>query len=85
MFVPISVEKFLKQHKKDNPNENIVELKKNILDTVADKKNGAKCNHCGQPIWAIGSALTGYPACFTCTTGEADNSEDYEIAKCSWF
>ncbi|MCL2135503.1 MAG: hypothetical protein FWH37_08155 [Candidatus Bathyarchaeota archaeon] len=79
MFVFISIEKFLEQYKEANPAENIVEVKKKIIVAVADKKNGAKCNHCGQPIWAIGSAITGYPACFTCTTGEVDNSDDYEI------
>ena len=34
---------------------------------------------CGAPIWAAGSAITGTYLCFTCTTGEADDSEDYEI------
>lgn len=34
---------------------------------------------CGAPIWAAGSAITGINMCFTCTTGEADDSEDYEI------
>ena len=28
---------------------------------------------------AAGSAITGTNMCFTCTTGEADDSEDYEI------
>ncbi len=36
---------------------------------------------CGQPIWAAGSAITGTYMCFTCTTGEADGSGDYEIYK----
>ena len=34
---------------------------------------------CGAPIWAAGSAITGTNMCFTCTTGEAADSEDYEI------
>lgn len=34
---------------------------------------------CGASIWAAGSAITGMNRCFTCTTGEADDSEDYEI------
>ena len=34
---------------------------------------------CGAPIWAAGSAITGTKMCFSCTTGEADDSEDYEI------
>ena len=33
---------------------------------------------CGEPIWVIGSAVAGH-ACFTCITGEATPSGDYEI------
>ena len=29
--------------------------------------------------WAAGSAITGSNLCFTCTTGEANDSDDYEI------
>ena len=42
-------------------------------------ESGARCMICGAPIWAAGSAITGTNMCFTCTTGEADDSEDYEI------
>ena len=34
---------------------------------------------CGAPIWAAGSAITGTYLFFSCTTGEADACEDYEI------
>lgn len=33
------------------------------------------------PIWAIGTAIAGWHSCFTCLTGEADDSVDYEIDK----
>lgn len=46
---------------------------------LADYQAGARCD-CGEPIWVIGSAETGH-MCFTCITGEADPSEDYEIAE----
>ena len=52
---------------------------KTLRESLAAKKNGARCMICGAPIWAAGSAITGTNMCFTCTTGEADNSEDYEI------
>ena len=39
----------------------------------------SKCMICGAPIWAAGSAITGSNLCFTCTTGEANDSDDYEI------
>jgi ribosomal protein S14 len=38
-------------------------------------RSKAKCEVCGQPTWKY--ADTGL--CFTCTTGEADASEDYEL------
>ena len=30
-------------------------------------------------IWAIGSAIGDFDGCFTCITGEGDDSGDYEI------
>ncbi len=37
-----------------------------------------ECDVCGRPIWKYGhGADTGL--CFTCTTGEADDSDDYEL------
>lgn len=48
-------------------------------DSLADYKRKAlldeECMVCGQPIWKL--VDTGM--CFTCTTGEADASEDYEL------
>lgn len=35
----------------------------------------AKCGLCPEPAWR----LSGSGLCFTCTTGEADASEDYEL------
>jgi hypothetical protein len=37
------------------------------------------CN-CGQPVWR----LAGCGMCFTCTTGESDSSEDYELQKLTY-
>lgn len=34
-----------------------------------------RCENCGQPIWR----LVNNGMCFTCTTGEADASDDYEL------
>jgi hypothetical protein len=33
------------------------------------------CEVCGQPAWKLG----GTGLCFSCTTGEADNTDDYEL------
>jgi hypothetical protein len=39
-------------------------------------KNHAICPICGQnPVWRFGDC----GLCFSCTTGEADASDDYEI------
>ena len=78
MFVPISIDDFIKSYKKNNPKEDADKLRAAIMRAVDAKKAGAGCSVCGQPIWAIGS-VAGTDRCFTCITGEADNSEDYEI------
>ncbi|MCT8137845.1 hypothetical protein H1D32_08795 [Anaerobacillus sp. CMMVII] len=78
-MVPISIEEFAKKHVKANNNTDKKSLKESLIAAVERKKAGEPCISCGQPIWAIGSALTGSNMCFTCTTGETDHSEDYEI------
>lgn len=76
---PISVEAFASMVMKNNKGYRKKELVKTLNDTLTAKKNGAKCMICGAPIWAAGSAITGSNLCFTCTTGEANDSDDYEI------
>ncbi|WP_261134390.1 hypothetical protein [Bacillus sp. Marseille-Q3570] len=71
-------------HCKNNPEEDPNRLKESLNEAVNDKKNGAACFNCGQEIWAIGSAVA-YQACFSCLTGEADSSEDYEIEEVCWL
>ncbi len=79
MFIPIAIDDFIKDYHKTNPKEDAGALRETLASVVDAKKKGAVCNICGQPIWAIGSAVVGWDGCFTCITGEADNSEDYEI------
>jgi hypothetical protein len=79
MFSPISIDTFMQARYKNNPKEDIKTLRANLTETVQRKKDGAVCEQCGQSIWAIGSAISGWNACHTCITGEADNSSDYEI------
>lgn len=43
------------------------------------KKDGVICIRCGSPIWAAGSAITGRYMCFSCLTGERNDTDDYEI------
>lgn len=82
-MVPISIEKFVNKHCKNNPEENPVQFRESLIQAVKDKKKGATCTNCGQEIWAIGSAVS-YQGCFSCLTGEADSSEDYEIDEVCW-
>jgi len=76
-FVPIGVENYLKLHLKNNPDEDPADLRRRLRACLEEALAGARCA-CGEPIWVIGSAFAGH-ACFTCTTGEADPSKDYEI------
>ncbi len=38
-------------------------------------RNNSTCENCDLPVWRFGD--TGM--CFTCTTGESDASDDYEL------
>jgi len=77
-MIPISIEEFAKLHVKSNKGEKLEDIICRLKEAVKDKKAGVKCQNCGEPIWAIGSAIVHY-GCFTCLTGEADHSDDYEI------
>ena len=72
MFTYISIEEFADGVVKNNRDANRRELIAALRESLTAKKSGA-------PIWAAGSGVTGTCLCFTCTTGEADDSEDYEI------
>ena len=78
MFTYISIEEFADGVVK-NKDTNRKELIASLREALAAKRSGARCMICGAPIWAAGSGVTGTYLCFTCTTGEADDSEDYEI------
>ncbi len=79
MLQPISVERFADLVVKNNKGYKKKELERDLRAMLVAKKAGAKCMICGAPIWAAGSVITGMNRCFTCTTGEADDSKDYEI------
>jgi hypothetical protein len=76
-FKKITVDSFIQMYKQSNPDENVAELRNNLLHFKKLKKRGEKCI-CGNPIWAIGSAISG-KGCFTCITGESYTTDDYEI------
>ncbi|NQU88092.1 MAG: hypothetical protein HQ541_20275 [Mariniphaga sp.] len=76
-YIPISIEKYLKIHLKNNPSENKQDLRKRLDEALKSFRNGERCL-CGNDIWVIGSASVGN-ACFTCITGESFPDDDYEI------
>ena len=54
--------------------------KENQPDMTLEKwreysKNNETCCNCDQPVWR----LAGLDMCFSCTTGETDASNDYEL------
>ena len=78
-MVSITIDEFIKKYLKSNKSENEKVIRDDLLQAVKAKNSGVKCSNCGRTIWAIGSALEGWDGCFTCITGEANSSEDYEI------
>ena len=77
MWIPISIDKFLKLHLKKNPNENEKVLRVRIEAALDDYKNGVKCQ-CGKDLWIVGSASAPF-ACFSCITGKEHPLGDYEL------
>ncbi len=78
-FTPISLGEYVKLHLKSNPGASREEIVERLTEALETYKGGARCTHCGNPIWVIGSAFSGFDGCFTCITGEADPEDDYEI------
>jgi len=76
-FVAISLEGFIKVELKNKPENDETDLRKRLQKGLRDFQEGVKCK-CGNDIWVIGSSYLG-KGCFTCLTGEADSSGDYEI------
>ncbi len=78
-MILISINRFADLTVRNKPGTNKAELVVSLKDALARKNFGAVCICCGNSIWAAGSAVTGSDMCFSCTTGEADSSEDYEV------
>ena len=57
MFTYISIEEFADGVVKNNKDANRKELIASLRESLAAKKNGARCMICGAPIWAAGSGV----------------------------
>ena len=75
----ITIKKYAKKHIESNPGSTIDDVKESLQAAVERQRDGASCAVCEQPIWALGSAFSGFDGCFTCITGESDDSGDYEV------
>jgi hypothetical protein len=78
-FVPIQLEQYVRLHVKNNPADKAATVEESLRSALAAYKAGRRCQ-CGAPIWVIGSSQVGL-MCFTCITGEAAPSGEYEIAE----
>ena len=79
MFTPISLEDYVEKHLTSNPDVDRQDFEESLRYALASARAGERCE-CGGPIWVIGSAVVGL-SCFTCITGEAVPSGDYELAE----
>jgi hypothetical protein len=79
LFSPITIDSFIKDYLKNNPGESKKDIREALTAAAKAKRSGEKCMICGEPIWAIGTAIVGWNGCFSCISGEADDSEDFEI------
>ena len=76
-FVSIRIDEYLKIHATHNPKEDISALSIRLQAMLKRKESGETCS-CGNQIWVVGAAQVG-AMCFTCITGEANPSGDYEV------
>ena len=83
-MVPESFEDCVKSSMEANPHLDEKEFRTALRDAVERKKAGAVCEICGEYIWAIGTAIVGWDACFSHITGEFDDSDDFEIDEVCW-
>ena len=83
-FVPIELNEFVQLHIKGNPGDERTDLIARLESALDAFKGGQRCQ-CGRSIWVIGSAMVGRWACFSCITGEAAPSDDYEIVDACEF
>lgn len=78
MFIPKSIPDLAQMLFESNGGEvNEWQIK---LEVAADLKRRRQTCMCGNPIWAVGSVLAGSSMCYTCITGSADPSDDFEIS-----
>lgn len=76
-FIPIALDDYIEKHLRANPEVSREDIKARLEFAIAAQRAGKRCS-CGAEIWIVGSAEAGL-SCFTCISGEAQPSGDYEI------
>lgn len=79
MFIPISIDDFIKEHLENFPGENEKVLRVRLEEALSNYQRNVKCT-CGNDIWVVG-AVTVWNSCFSCITGKKHPAGDYEIAE----
>ena len=73
MFNYITTEEYYKMQQSNPQTKDSHTLKE--LNRMASSRS--ECIVCGQPAWKLGNCNL----CFSCTTGESDDSDDYELVE----
>ena len=77
MFIPVTLERYVELYLEANPSESASAVRARLEAALSDHKAGVRC-HCGNRLWVVGAAEAGN-SCFTCITGEAVPSSDFEL------
>lgn len=48
-----------------------------LLELLAMAHNNESCNNCGEHVWRLANC----GLCFSCTTGQLNASDDYEVGE----
>lgn len=81
MFAKQSIEDWVAWHVEQDDGS-AKELRLKAQNAIDRKRAGQMCDVCeAVPIWAAADAIVETGMCFHCTTGEADNSDDYEFTE----
>jgi hypothetical protein len=78
-FIPISIDDYVQKYMAHNTGADGADRIERLRSAQAAARAGVRWE-CGGPIWVVGSADAGL-SCFTCITGEAQPTDDYEIAE----
>ena len=76
-FTAIALNDYVERHLRANPEVSREDITARLEFAMAAHRAGIRCS-CGAEVWIVGSADAGL-SCFTCITGEAHPSDDFEI------